>query len=82
MEHFPPASSDGSRVSLWARVAPVLFATALMVGSAAAQSAELLPPENKDGIKGAVWTSGFITLLLISLVFFAGFLKTKRGHQD
>lgn len=47
-----------------------------------AQADQLLPPENKDGIKGRGWTAGFITLLLLALVVVASFLKTKRGHQD
>ena len=56
-----------------------------MLASAApviAQADQLLPPENKDGIKGRGWTAGFITLLLLALVVVASFLKSKRGHQD
>ena len=59
-------------------------ASALLASAAPvlAQAEQLLPPENKDGIKGRGWTAGFITLLLLALVVVASFLKTKRGHQD
>ena len=58
-------------VALLASAAPVL-----------AQAEQLLPPENKDGIKGMTWRAGCVTVLLLVLVVVAAFLKTKRGHQD
>ena len=49
---------------------------------ALAQSDRLLPPENKPGIDGRPWISGFIMLVLLALVLVGAFLKSKRGHQD
>lgn len=61
-----------------------LAAIALLVsaGPVIAQTGQLLPPENEDGIKGRTWISGFISVFLLSLVVFASFMKSKRGHED
>lgn len=65
-----------------ARVYVCLLALLASAAPVMAQAEQLLPPENKDGIKGKTWMAGFITLLLLALVVVAAFLKTKRGHQD
>lgn len=83
-ENRAPASRRLSSVLLNASARVYVGAAALLVsaGPALAQAQQLLPPENEDGIKGKTWMSGFITLLLLSLVVSASFLKSKRGHQD
>jgi hypothetical protein len=55
---------------------------AMAAGPALAQAQDLLPPENKEGIKGRAFISGFAALLLVALVLAGAFLKSKRGHQD
>lgn len=54
----------------------------LIAAPAAAQAQRLLPPENKDGIDGRAWISGLVLLVVLAMVLFGAFLKTKRGHQD
>jgi len=55
---------------------------AMIVGPAAAQVERLLPPENKDGIKGKGFISAAVLLLVLAMVVFAAFMKTKRTHED
>jgi len=54
----------------------------MIVGPAAAQVERLLPPENKDGIKGKGFISAAVLLLVLAMVVFAAFMKTKRTHED
>jgi hypothetical protein len=76
------AARPGVRGWLASRAAPAVMLVAVSAGQAFAQTEQLLPPENKAGINGKVWTSGLITVLLLALVCVGAFLKTKRGHQD
>ena len=76
------ATRPGLMTGLASRGAVAALALLATVGPALAQAEQLLPPENKTGIKGKAWTSGFITILLLAVVLVGAFLKTKRGHQD
>ena len=67
---------------LASRAAVGALALLVTAGPALAQAQQLLPPENKEGIKGKAFISGFVAILLLALVLVGAFLKTKRGHQD
>lgn len=68
--------------SVACRVFGAAVGLAMIAAPAAAQAQDLLPPQNKDGIEGRAWISGLVLLMLIAMVQFAAFMKTKRGHQD
>lgn len=64
------------------RLVGAAIGLAMIVGPAAAQAERLLPPENKDGIKGKGFISSAVLLLVLAMVVFAAFMKTKRTHED
>ena len=80
-------TDGGLPIAVWCRRGMWRFVgaavgLAMIVGPAAAQAQQLLPPENKEGIKGKAWISGAVLLLVLAMVAFAAFMKTKRTHED
>ena len=50
------------------RVFGAVAGLALIAVPAMAQAQSLKPPENKDGIDGRAWISGFVLLLVLGMV--------------
>lgn len=81
-DRLETATRPGPMTGLASRGAVAALTLLATVGPALAQAEQLLPPENKEGIKGKPFLSGLIAILLVSAVLTGAFLKTKRGHQD
>jgi hypothetical protein len=59
-----------------------LLALAGAAITASAQTRELLPPENEQGIEGRTFMVILVLAILAGIILVGAFLKATRGHQD